>query len=154
MSRGAITASLEDFARTGRLGPLSVGLNRDEVLKFLGAPTDFLAGKLVDQSAIWKYGDVEVYFADDVVSLVHFDRFEVPVGGPTLKIEPWVIRRGLPLDKLEDALRRSSIEFSAACDPSNPKCVKVVTSAGVAFVVQVDGEACELGLSIFGRSAM
>ena len=153
MSREAITASLEDFARTGQRGPLAVGRTRDEVLKSLGAPSDFSAEKTVQQSTIWKYGDVEGYFADDVVWLLHFDWFDVPNGGPTLRIEPWVVRRGLPLNELEDALRRSSIAFSAARDPANPDCVKVVTSAGVAFVVQVDGEVSELGLSIFGRSA-
>lgn len=153
MSCEAIAASLEEFARTGRLGLLSIGLTRAEVLSSLGAPTDYAAGKPIEQSDIWKYGDVEVYFADEVVWLVHFDWFDVPNGGPTLRIEPWVIRRGLPLNLLEDALHSSSIEFTAGRDPSNPDCVKVVTSAGVAFVVQVEGQVSDLGLLSFGRAA-
>jgi hypothetical protein len=154
MSRSSITASLEEFARSGRLGPIALGLTRREVSETLGSPTNWLNGKPVGQSAIWKYGDVEVYFDDeDRVHLIHFDWFKVPAGGPTLQLSPWVIRQGLPLNELEGALRTAGIPFDTHPDKSNPECVTVVTSAGVSFLVQVDGDADELGLCQFSRSA-
>jgi hypothetical protein len=154
MPRRAISASLEDFAGSGRLGPLALGLTRGEVADALGPPTDWLNGKPVGRSAIWKYGDAEVFFDDeDRVYLIQFDSFKVPVGGPTLQLLPWVIRHGLPLEELEQALRAAGIPFDTRPDQRNPGCVKVVTSAGAYFLVQVEGDADEMGLCQFGRSA-
>lgn len=154
MSRTAITASLEEFARSGRLGPIGIGLTRREVSDTLGPPTNWLNGKPIGQSALWKYGDVEVYFGgEDRVHLIHFDWFKIPVGGPTLQLSPWVIRQRLPLEELEGALRAGGIAFDTHPDESNPECVKVVTSAGVSFLVQIHGDADELGLSQFGLCA-
>jgi hypothetical protein len=95
-----------------------------------------------------------LYFDDDDDRLytIHFDSFDVPVGGASLQVSPWVIRRGLPLQDLEHALRSSGIRFVTAPDRSNPDCVRVAT-AGASFLVQVEGDADELGLCEFGRSA-
>ena len=90
MSRGATTASLEKFARSGQLGPIALGLTRSDITDALGPPTNWLNGTLLDRSALWKYGDAEVYFDDDDrVHLIHFDWFKVPIGGPTLELSPW-----------------------------------------------------------------
>ena len=154
MSGEVTTASLEDFAGTGRLGPLVLGRARTDISDALGPPTDWASGKAVGQSAVWKYGDVEVYFgpADDRVWLIHFDWFTVPTGGPTLTIDPWVVRRGLPLADLDAALRAASIGFEQRADAANPGCANVVTAAGVSFIVGVEGGPDELGLLVFGVS--
>jgi hypothetical protein len=154
MSRAYLIADLEEFARSGQLGPLSIGLKRDKVSALLGSPTDWLNETPVDRSAIWKYGDLELYFDDDeYVYMIHFDLFDVPVGGAALQLSPWVLRRGLPLEDLENALRSATIPFSSSPDKFNPDCVHIVTPAGVSFVVRVEGVANELGLCQFGHSA-
>jgi len=154
MSHAHIVADLEEFARSGQLGPLSIGLNRGQVSAILGSPTDWQNEKSVDRSAIWKYGDVVLHFDDDNrLYLIHCDWFDVPVGGAALQLSPWVLRRGLPLEDLENALRSATISFSSTPDKWNPDCVRVVTPAGVSFLVCVGGEANELGLCQFGHSA-
>jgi hypothetical protein len=129
-------------------------MSRGEVRDALGPPTDWLAGKRVERSPLWKYGDVELYF-DDAHKLrrIHFDWFEVPTGGPTLELHPWVIRRGLPLPELEAALRAEDIPYDSARDKYNPECVRAVTAARVDFLVQVEGDDDELGLWEFGCPA-
>ena len=147
-------ASLKGFARTGRLGPLALGMSRAEVRDALGPPMSWLAGKRVERSPLWKYGDAELYFdAAEKLEVIHFDWFEVPTGGPTLELHPWVIRRGLPLPQLEAALRAEGIDFGGGRDRWNPECVRVVTAARVDFLVQVEGDADELGLWEFGCPA-
>ena len=154
MSGGLITASLEDFARTGLLGPLALGRTRLDISNALGPPSDWATGQAVNRSAVWKYGDVEVYFGpdDDRVSLIHFDWFTVPTGGPTLTLQPWVIRVGLPLAELEVALGAAGVGFECQPDAANPGCVKLVTAAAVSFLVGVEGQPDELGLHVFGIS--
>jgi len=145
-SHGIVTASLQEFARTGQLGPIVLGFTRLEVSEQLGPPTNWS-----DDNNIWKYGDAEIYFEDNQVWLIHFDWFEVPVGSPALKLQPWIVRLGLLLPDLETGFRQVGIEFkSYHPDPWNDDCVKVVTSAGVYFVLCVEGNPDELGLRIFG----
>jgi hypothetical protein len=154
MSSAHVIADLEEFARSGRLGPLSIGLHRNQVSDLLGPPTDWLNKQPVDRSAIWKYGDLELYYDDvDCVYMIHFDWFEVPVGGAALQLSPWLLRRGLPLEDLENALHSADIQYSTTPDKWNSDCVRTVTTAGVSFVVQVKGEAFNLGLCEFGLSA-
>ena len=69
-----VQASLEEFARTGNLGPICLGKSRDEVRAALGPPRSWLASEPVERSPIWKYGDVEFYFNDhDNLYGIHFD---------------------------------------------------------------------------------
>ena len=118
-------AALETFARTGRLGPVALGVARSAVRDALGPPDDGFADGPVEQSAIWKYGDVEAYFGgpapDAAVWLIHFDYFNVPTGGRSLDLDPW-----------------------------NPGCAAVSTPAGVRFIVGVDVD--NPGLQIFSVS--
>lgn len=146
------TADLHQFARSGRLGPLAIGVSRQSLVRTLGPPTDWGVGGSADVAGIWKYGDMELHFADDEVWLIHCDNFDVPTGGPSFAIRPWIIRHGLALHALEDALRQSGVEFTSGRDPSNPDCVMLVTSAGVRFLVCVDGPSDDLGLVLFSCS--
>jgi len=153
MPRAHLIADLEEFARSGQLGPLAIGLSRNQVFALLGAPADWLKEKPVNESAIWKYGDLELYFEGDHLHMIHFDSFEVPVAGGVLQLSPWVLCRGLPLEDLEKALRRATIPFTSTPDRWNPGCMRVVTSAGVSFLIQIEGQAHDLGLCQFGRGA-
>ena len=85
--------------------------------------------------------------------MIQFDSFDVPVGGAAIQLSPWVLRCGLPLEDLENALRSATIPFTSTPDKWNPGCIRIVTPAGVSFIVQVEGETFELGLSQFGCSA-
>lgn len=154
MSRALIHADLECFAREGRLGPIRLGDDRTGLLELLGPPSNWLNGYTVDQSPIWKYGDAEFHFEDQRLQLIHFDWFDVPAGNRVLRIIPWVIRRGLPLAELSIALQTACITSVTTPDRSNPGYVRVTTPARVAFLVQIEGDADELGLAQFGCTDM
>jgi hypothetical protein len=52
-----IHASMLDFARTGRLGPVHCGITRDELIDLLGAPDAWHASApAMRVSNIWRYG--------------------------------------------------------------------------------------------------
>lgn len=153
MAHAANLASLEVFARTGRLGPLELGCPRNQVLDLLGDPTHISRGLVPECSDVWMYGDAGLYFDEERLYLMQFENFEVPIGGSALKLEPWILRRGLRLEALQRALRAASIEFRTEPDPMSPICSRVVTVAGAYFILQTEGDADELGLCVFGRRA-
>ncbi|MEX0817305.1 MAG: hypothetical protein WD027_07650 [Gaiellales bacterium] len=62
-----MASTLTDFALTGRLGVLSLGITKDEVRGLLGEPWDVSATR----PTIWKYGAVEVAFTDDRAAQIH-----------------------------------------------------------------------------------
>lgn len=151
-----VPTSLEDFARTGQLGPISLGASRAEVARAFGTPTDYhvnlnSGGNSLETSAIWKYGDIEFHFDDDRLWLFHCDVFDVPQGGGGMALYPWVVRRGMGLRELEAALRASGVGYVSA--PYKPVLgsLQLTTSGGVRFVVEVErvDRGDELGLLLF-----
>ena len=160
-----ITASVEDFARHGTLGPIGIGVTRARVRELLGPPPSWSADDPMESASIWKYGDVEIFFesggGDGKVWLIHIHHWHntKPWGGGGLAIDPWVIREGMLLNDLESALRQAAIAFDTRPDVWNPGCVRVETSAGVTFKVSVGPDEYETedeytpGLILFQKCA-
>jgi hypothetical protein len=102
--------SLLDFARTGELGPIALGATRSHVQGLLGDPTDWVNDTPMRRWPIWKYGDAEVYFGDDVVVLIHFDTFDIPTGCESLRVDRWIIQAAWTAPSLKRPW------FRRACD--------------------------------------
>jgi hypothetical protein len=160
-----ITASVEDFARHGTLGPIALGVTRARVCELLGPPTCWGTEDSAESASIWLYGDVEIFFesgdGDGEIWLIHIHHWHntKPWGGGRLAIDAWVIREGMLLNDLESALRQAAIAFETRPNAWNPGCVSVVTSAGVSFLVCVAPDEYETeddytpGLILFEKSA-
>ena len=58
MNRNKLDISLLEFFRTGRFGPVALGMSRHEVLGLLGEPDAAGAGDL--ETRLCKYGDIEI----------------------------------------------------------------------------------------------
>jgi hypothetical protein len=142
--------SLLDFAKTGQFGPITIGSTRTEVRTAFGDPTDYTARQPMELADVWRYGDLEIHFTDELVSLLYSDGFDIPEGGPTLKIDPWIIRRRLPLNDWERAAPSAGLEFDSAEDQINPRCIIVTTTAGVFFHFGIEEDP--EGLYVFGIS--
>jgi hypothetical protein len=147
--------SLEDFARTGKLGPLALGMQRSRVVEFVGRPSDFSARQPEARAAVWRYGSAELHFdEEDRICLIHFDDgFDIPRGGSGLSFAPWVLKEGMARDVLEQSLNSVGIGFRSSADPHNPGCIKIVTSSGVYFLLGIEGPCIGRGLLLFGASA-
>jgi hypothetical protein len=149
------TTSLEEFARTGKLGPLALGMTRGQVVQLVGRPSDFSAHHPEARATVWRYGNAELHFnEEDRIWLFHFDDgFDVPRGGSGLLFEPWVLKEKMTREVLEQSLKSVGIGFRTSADPHNPGCVKIVTSSGVYFLLGIEGPCIGRGLLLFGASA-
>lgn len=106
--------SLKELIETGCFGPVRLGMNREEVESSLGAPDDVGGtSRKYRKPSIWKYGDIELHFVlrADSLFLIHLDGFDVPTGGKSINLDPWVIRGTLALSDAEQHLSRSGIEY-------------------------------------------
>lgn len=121
-----ITVSLKDVLMGGTFGPIYIGMARARVHETLGDPDDWSAADAARRgpdpwrtSTIWKYGDLEFYFGlvnDECLAQIYMDDFTVPQGGPSIALDPWIIRREIPQSEVEQALRAAHIEFRRFSD--------------------------------------
>ena len=81
----------------------------------------------------WRYGDIEFHFDNWTVSRFFSDHGNLTDGGPTLKIDPWIVLRGLLRDAFEQHLKQQSIVFTVASAQYDPLQQHVATDSGVVF---------------------
>ncbi|WP_417396992.1 hypothetical protein [Gimesia chilikensis] len=148
--------SLEEFFRTGVLGEISLGMSRESVSSLLGSPDLWgpSNAKNVETATIWKYGDIEFYFSRaNRLFQIFSDDFEIPTGGKTLHIDPWVIHDKMLADTLKAALDAVEIPYSLCDVPALPGVIEIVTAGNVRAMCRIerepDDEFQELGLRSF-----
>lgn len=146
-----IHVSLCEFARTGEFGPIRLDMSRAEVLGWLGCPGDWGREEQRDEAAIWRYADIEFHFYDHKLFMIFTDHDDLTNGGETCRIDPWLIRPGLPRPELETALRAAQIGFTVSTPAWDTRQRHVITTADVkfSFLEERDPEwpEEELGLS-------
>lgn len=139
-----VKASLREFLRTGELGPIHLGTTRTQVHSALGPPDDVGAMITVyGLPAICKYGDIELHFRpdeDDVVA-IHIDDFDVPSGGSAVHLDPWIVRRGIPLVDVEKHLKSAGIPFHAINWPFDDNTVRLAIGRNVTLTFVDQSEA-------------
>jgi hypothetical protein len=154
------TISLQIFLRTGTLGPIHLGMSRDEVRGRLGEP-DAMGGtsRQYRTPSLWKYGDIELIYGRhyaDPLSGILMDGFELPVGGPQLALDPWILRGGMSLEEAGDHLRVAGIAYSREPWPAYDDGVSLVTAGHVqiGFLLNQEDYAPPPGLFYISRSTV
>ena len=122
-----------EFIRTGELGPLRIGLTRSEVRSLLGDPPQWVAAEPKESSQIWRYGDVEFYFADETLVMIFADHDDRNKGSDALIIDPWIVRQDLMRNEFERELIGQGIAFRSSQWDIDPSQFHVKTDAGVTF---------------------
>ncbi len=127
--------NLRDFIRTGEFAGVGLGATEAEILALLGEP-DHVGGTSRRQRRplIWKYGDFELHFPpeDDRLKRIYIDDFDIPRGGRTLVLDPWIIRRDLSRAELVAALAVLELDPVVWEDAPLERWV-VAASTGVTF---------------------
>jgi hypothetical protein len=112
--------SMLEFLRSGNFGMLGLGASREDMLAYLGEPTDW-ANTTNNDFDFCKYGDVEFHWNKDTkrIFLIHMDWFsgEDQIGNRPLLSEPhilnsWLLHQGMDINAAELALEKEFIPFS------------------------------------------
>ena len=125
--------SLRGFIAAGSLGPVRLGVHKDDVRFRLGGPDQWR-----DKPAIWKYGGVEVSFAGknvvaprDTVTMIFTDDFDRVVDW----IDYWVLTPDLTMNKAKDHLTSEGISFQETDIPtlSGNRCLVTASDVRLQF---------------------
>jgi hypothetical protein len=114
--------SLLEFFRAGKFGPIELGMTRTEVKHLIGAPDIYwdCDGESEDDSAIWYYGGIELFWypLDPKLHMISFQPYMLFRGHgkrkPWItKISRWVFRssRGPTAEQLKLALDKQKIPY-------------------------------------------
>ena len=124
-------ASLQEFVESGVLGTLQVGASRAAVEESLGKPRSWEdRARGYRKADIWKYGDIELYFQDDVLWMIFADDFEVPVGGDAIELDAWIISASLSQAQAEQHLASQNIRYRKEALPYGQNGVRLVAGSG------------------------
>jgi hypothetical protein len=115
MQEGRIVSLLE-LCRTGQFGALHIGSSESEMIEHLGQPTSW-ANTKPGEDKFCHYSDVQFFFDQTKLWLIHIDWFNGTNNAPTLNephtLEPWNIREGASLEEIQNALHAESFAFKS-----------------------------------------
>lgn len=163
-----INISLLEFIKTGNFGSLRERVGREEILALLGPPDEFSCNPSEEESVyvllpgggseyrpateprerdhagIWFYGDFEIHFTKRAVDAVawmvytdHFDQTELS-GGASLKVDPWVIEKGLRLDSFLEQLKEAQLDSMEPEHVERQETMKVELPSGAVALFLTD----------------
>jgi hypothetical protein len=116
MQQGQIVSLLE-LCRTGQFGALQIGSSETEMIEYLGQPTAWAANIKANKNRGCHYDDVQIFFHNSRLDLIHIDWFTGPNNTPRInephQLEPWLIREGASLEEIQNALHAESLSFQS-----------------------------------------
>jgi hypothetical protein len=157
-----LTLDVRDLLRTGKLGPVGLGLTRREVHDLLGPPDTWsnAPNMFARNATTWLYGPMELFFAADYVvgpggevrlymmwcDYIPFLESRVRPGG-SLTLLPWIFGGDDPvtLAQLEGGLAAESLSFERRPPaPPDRRYEELVLKSGVVLGVDDNGDGPEL----------
>jgi tetratricopeptide (TPR) repeat protein len=120
-----IEVSLKDFIQTGQLGPIRLGMTRQEIYDLLGEPDGWTGTypSLTDATftpigprgfPLWAYGPIEFYFGEVEQRLytIYTDHLEwIGKRGKAIKLDGWLFEELSNINHVRDALRDMGISY-------------------------------------------
>jgi hypothetical protein len=130
--------SLEDFLRTGRFGPVEVGMHELDVQKWLGV-TEMKGGESRKHRhpALWCYGSIEFHFDPETrcLWLIFTDHFATPLtGGDTFELDAWILSGNLTRAEAEEHLRAAGIPYQLRPYAGDKDAQEIVTAGEVSLI--------------------
>lgn len=87
-----IKVTLKDFILNGKFDCLKLGVSKSWLQFNFAEPDDILAGETFKTSPIWRYGNLELHFKDDLLHFIFSDYVEDLFGGEKVNIDKWILR--------------------------------------------------------------
>jgi hypothetical protein len=132
--------SIDDTISNGAFGPFSLGESRESIGEQLGQPTDTALLDRKSSKCIWRYGKIEFYFDNDILTMIHCDSDDLFDGGETLLITSKKFRSGMSPLEAKAILDGRGIRYTDNLVSGSPECV-IQTPVGLKFGFVIDGDA-------------
>jgi hypothetical protein len=109
--------SLYELITMGKLGPITLGMPSCIVRDHLGLSAYDndgynISSKYRRHGMIWKYGDIELFFEEhNDLYMIFLENFDIPQGGSSFQLDPWIIQRDLSWGTAQAALYAAHIPY-------------------------------------------
>lgn len=124
--------SLLQWIQSGKFGPLQIGDSRQKVLETFGEPPNWMT-EPIPKSPIWKYGDIEFYFQNDILWMILLDDFRFSRGEAGLQIAPDFINGDVTPAQAAKYLAQNGVSFRSEIFPYNDNGLRCVCDSGATF---------------------
>ena len=154
-----VTVSMQDFLRTGEFGPVRLGLTRDQLRGYLGAPEDWGPTPKAERYAqIWKYGDIEFHshFKEDALVSLFADHVGTLRGGRAIDLDPWVLNGDALVGQVLKSLTLAQIPYQRIPWALDDDTERYLVGAGVELLFWDETKHlfCAEGVSSLARPGM
>lgn len=142
--------SLRDFAATGKFGAIELGTRRANVRDILSEPPNWGApSENPERAAIWKYGDIEFYFSEDVLWMIFTDDFNIPRGCEQFELDAWKVKSNCTPNEMKAYLSEENIAYRVENFPYIDSSVRLICESGTTMTF---GSEDSGGLKMFSIS--
>lgn len=152
-----VSVSMQEFLRTGELGPVRLGISRRQLRGHLGEPEDWGPTPRAKHNAgIWKYGDIEFHFNGDTLWLIFADDVEKLHGGRAIDLDPWVLNGEVLVGQVLEELKEAHISCQRIPWMLDDATERFLVGAGVKllFLDETQHMFCDEGVSPLARLGM
>ncbi len=148
-----VKVSLQEFLQDGSFGAIKLDASRKAVEQAIDLPPDWDAGAQHPHTAsIWKYGDLEFHFENDMLTMIFMDDFDVPHGGRQINVAPWIINKQLTSSQAEQRLTTARVSYRQKPFPYAENGLHITTSAGTVLAFSAEGKDPPTLHALFCRS--
>ena len=138
-----IKIHLLDFFKTGKFDYLQIGKAKEWILNNFPDPDEFGAGKTLQSATIWRYGNIELHFANDKLNQIYTDYISDMDAGEGIELDKWILANpnNLNVDNVIKELLVEKIDFivKQVVEPLQQVSVGLVDSK-VHIIFQSDEE--------------
>jgi hypothetical protein len=150
-----INIYLKELIEKGHFGPIYLGMHRAQIESLIGLP-DELGGtsRKYHQSAIWKYGIVELHFDrnSDLLNLIYIDDFDrtdqQPSSLSSICIDHWILNKSLTIDQAVKHLSNIGIAHQIA-DYQWEENYKCIVTGNCMLIFDKQRHLCVVSVSAF-----
>lgn len=118
-----------DFIKKGVFGEILVGDTKEEIINKISTPDDYAAGKSLKKAKIWRYGNIEFHFYEQILNSIFSDYLEKLEGGRQLVLYKWIFdKQPVTLQNVIDSLEKESINYSRSLNSLSQIELKILES--------------------------
>lgn len=123
--------SIRQFFIKGSFGEVTPGQTKEDILSFFPAPDD--ESDVSKDLSIWRYGNIEFHFENNVLFLIFCDYIDIMTGGKSLKLSKWFLSEYEKLDIISviKEFNLNRMNFKLTHDGQEPAEIKLTLESGV-----------------------
>lgn len=123
----SININILEFIRAGHFDYIKPGHTKAWILNNFPDPDDIGIGDNVRTAKIWFYGNIELHFDKEELSLIYSDSIIDLDGGKSLEINKWIFNDStrLSLSKFINELNIEGIDFYKKTEENDNGCLRL-----------------------------